>query len=150
MEQLATILLGIHQKGFIHGKLRLKTIFWKKSSQKLLVARPRLRQVSKLLNSSIKRSIWTAPEITSGFTAGPAADVWQFGVVLLQLALCEDLEEKCTNEQEAVLEAISRVEKEREKDLLKRILVPCPVKRPVIAEVLFLISKYKSQTQISP
>jgi serine/threonine protein kinase len=85
----------------------------------------------------------TAPEVSSGETVSTATDVWQLGVLFLQIILGVNLQEKCRNSHEDVMKEIENIKNERLQELLKRLLTERPDKRITIIEVLDKLEKIK-------
>jgi serine/threonine protein kinase len=93
MQETANILSSLHAKGIFHGDITLNNVFYKKSKAQMVLGRPRLRQIDKFLQmpSLKEKLIVIAPEVSLGFTSSFSSDIWQLGVVFLQLVLREDI-----------------------------------------------------------
>ena len=141
MRQSAAVVAALHSRGGVHGDISLRSVFFKKSQSRTTLGRAQLRQIDKWTQRPpfAAGSLPCPPELARGLTAQAPADVWQLGAVFLQMALGEDLEERCGNAREAVAAEAARVTHPHLRDLLRRMLHQHPTQRPTMQQVIQLL-----------
>ncbi|OQR81336.1 ankyrin-3-like [Achlya hypogyna] len=149
----------LHTRGIVHGALKSTNVLLSANGSCVKLAGYGLPQQLHVTNPVENTLCWTAPEVLLGKAATPAADVYAFGIVLVELetraapyaSLSMDLWEVMV----AIKNGWLRPELSARCDLWYRALVDAcllqdPTQRPSIADVVRTLESHASVDSVSP
>ena len=141
LEPIVDALLFLHEKGFVHGRVKPSNIVqvndqWKLSVEELIGA-------GEAATSNAGAGVYDAPEIASG-NYSPAADVWSVGMIVVEAFASRTLE-GAARRAELVPDWLP----EPFGEIARRCLRTDPAERCSIAEVKTLLARDGFPTRVA-